>query len=111
MRDGGSATACVIVDEGRLKRGKAIVLRGLAPTFVGGAILFASSRMVHALQLADFAAFVMNRWQLLRVKDALSERDRTLLQILTPVAHCFVNIDSVKVQFPGNAQSLRQGMN
>lgn len=30
---GGNATACVIVDEGRLSSGSAIVLPGLAPTF------------------------------------------------------------------------------
>jgi hypothetical protein len=72
---GDNATACVVIDEGRLKSGKAIVISGLAPTFRAGAILFASSRLVHPLQLADFAAFVMNRWQLLRVKDNLNDLD------------------------------------
>jgi hypothetical protein len=85
------------VDEGRLASGKAIVIPGLAPTFCAGAILFASSRLVHPIQLADFAAFVMNRWQLLRVKDRLKDLDKTVLEIISPIAECFINIDSVQV--------------
>ena len=108
--DGGNATACVVVDEGRLPSGNAIVLTGLAPTFCAGAILFASSRLVHPIQLADFAAFVMNRWQLLRVKDSLSELDKTFLEIVSPIAECFVNIDAVSVHGFPNITSLRQGM-
>ena len=107
--EGGNATACVVVDEGRLSNGKSIILSGLAPTFCAGAILFASSRLVHPIQLADFAAFVMNRWQLLRVKDRLSELDKTLLEIISPIAECFVNIDSVQVHGFPNITSLRQG--
>ena len=44
--EGGKATACVVLDEGRLSSGRAIVLPGLAPAFVAGAVLFASSRLV-----------------------------------------------------------------
>ena len=109
--EGGNATACVVVDEGRLSSGKAIVLPGLAPTFFAGAVLFASSRLVHPIQLADFAAFVMNRWQLLRVKDSLTELDKTLLEIVAPIGENFVNIDSVPVHGWPNVTSLRQGMN
>jgi hypothetical protein len=95
--EGGNATACVVVDEGRLSSGAAIILPGLAPTFFAGAVLFASSRLVHPIQLADFAAFVMNRWQLLRVKDSLTQLDKTLLEIVSPIADTFINIDSVPV--------------
>ncbi len=107
----GSASACVIVDEGRLASGKAIGLPGLAPTFVAGAILFASSKLVHAVQLADFAAFVMNRWQLLRVKTNLSELDKTLLEFVAPIGANFVNIDSVPVHGWPNVNRLSQGTN
>lgn len=108
--EGGNATACVVVDEGRLANGRSIVVPGLAPTFVAGAVLFASSRLVHPIQLADFAAFVMNRWQLLRVKERLSDLDKTFLEILSPVADCFINIDSVPInEFP-NIANLRQRM-
>lgn len=109
--EGGSATACIVVDEGRLSSGKTIVLPGLAPTFFAGAILFANSRLVHPIQLADFAAFVMNRWQLLRVKDSLTELDKTLLEIVSPIGERFVNIDTISVHGWPNITSLRQGMN
>ena len=108
--EGGNATACVVVDEGRLASGKAIVLSGLAPTFCAGAILFASSQLVHPIQLADFAAFVMNRWQLLRVRENLSDLDKTLLEIVSPIAECFINIDLVQVHGFPNIANLRQGM-
>lgn len=102
------ATACVVVDEGRLASGGTIVINGLKPTFVAGSILFANSRLVHPVQLADFAAFAMNRSQLIRVKDRISELDRTLLEILTPLAELFVNIDSVSLA--ASASSVRQSM-
>ena len=109
--DDGRATACVVVDEGRLSSGKAIVLPGLAPGFCAGAVLFANSRLVHPIQLADFAAFVMNRWQLLRVKDILTELDKTFLEIVAPIGQSFVNIDLVPVHGWPNITNLRQGMN
>lgn len=109
--DGGTASACVVVDEGRLASGKAIILPGLAPTFVAGAVLFASSRLVHAIQLADFAAFIMNRWQLLRVKSELSERDKTFLEIVSPIAENFVNIDPVSLYGWPNISNVCDGMN
>jgi hypothetical protein len=108
---GGNATGCILVDEGRLESGSSIVLPGLAPTFVGGAVLFVSSQLVPSIQLADFAAFVLNRWQLLRVKENLSNLDRTLLEIVSPIAELFVNVDSVRVHGWPNVTNIRQGMN
>lgn len=108
---GGTTTACVIVDEGRFASGKTIVMPGMAPIFVGGAIFFANSRLVHPIQLADFAAFALNRWQLLRVKGSLSELDKTLLEILSPVGECFINIDSMKIHDHKKITNIRQGMN
>lgn len=63
------------------------------------------------IQLADFAAFVMNRWQLLRVKDSLSDLDKTLLEIISPIAANFVNIDSATIHDFPNISSLREGLN
>lgn len=105
---GGKATACVVIDEGRLSNGRSIILPGLAPTFVGGAVLFASSRLVHPIQLADFAAFVMNRWQLLRVKERLSDLDKTFLEIMSPIGENFINLASRPVDGWPNVTSLRQ---
>jgi hypothetical protein len=109
--DRGKATACVVVDEGRLTSGKAIVIPGLAPIFCAGAILFANSRLVQPIQLADFAAFVMNRWQLLRVKDKLTDLDKTFLEIVSPTSECFINIDYVQIHNLPGITRLRQGMN
>ena len=74
-------------------------------------MLFVSSRLVQPIQLADFAAFVMNRWQLLRGKENLSQVDRTLLEIVSPIAGLFVTIDSVQVHGWPNVTNIRQGMN
>jgi len=95
LRDRQNASGCVIVDEGRLPSGRAIVISGLKPIFVGGVILFANSRLVYPVQLADFAAFAMNRSQLIRVKSHVSALDMSLLEILTPIVELFVNLDSV----------------
>jgi hypothetical protein len=104
------ATACVVVDEGRLKSGSAIIWQSLAPPFHAGGILFASSRLVPLIQLADFAAYVLNRVQLLRVKKTLSELDKTLLRIVSPTTKCFINISSVEIQNLSTITSLPQGM-
>lgn len=100
----GNATACVIVDEGRLKSGSAIIAPQLAPTFHAGGILFANSRLVRLIQLADFAAYILNRWQLLRVKDRLNDVDKTLLRIISSTTECFINVSSRKFR---TFQSLR----
>jgi len=107
----GTATACVVVDEGRLASGKAIVIPGLAPTFHAGAVLFASSRLVLPIQLADFAAFVMNRTQLLRVKGKLTDLDKSFLEIVSPISRNFMNIDAASIHGWPNIVSIRQGMN
>jgi hypothetical protein len=106
----GNATACVIVDEGRLKSGSAIIAPQLAPTFHAGGILFANSRLVRLIQLADFAAYILNRWQLLRVKDRLNELDKTLLRIISPTTECFINVSSLEIQNLAIITSLPQGM-
>jgi len=53
----------------------------------------------------------MNRWQLLRVKSELSELDKTLLVIVSPIGESFVNIDSVPLHGWPNISSVRDGMN
>src|SRR6266542_2080835 len=106
--EGAVATACVVVDEGRLAHGKAIVHPGLAPTFVAGAVYFANSRVVYPIQLADFAAFVMNRWQLLRVKENLTDLDKTFLEIVSSVGDNFLNLKLVQVKGWPHIATLRR---
>lgn len=108
---GGTSTACVVVDEGRLKNGTAIVIPSLAPEFHAGAILFANSRHVLPLQLADFAAFVMNRSQLVRVREQLSDIDKKFMEIVSPIAERFINIDAVRLQGWPDLANVQQGLN
>jgi hypothetical protein len=107
---GPNASACVVVDEGRMRSGKSFFVPGLAPTFVGGSVLFASSRLVHPIQLADFAAFVMNRWQLLRVKERLTDVDKALLEIISPVGENFINLEAIRLKGWPNIANFREGL-
>jgi hypothetical protein len=103
-----NATACVLADEGRLKSGGWI--NWSVPTFYGGGILFTTSQLVPLIQLADFGAYILNRWQLLRVKDRLNELDKTLLRIISPTAECFINVSSLEILNLSIITSLPQGL-
>ncbi len=70
------------LDEGRFRAGRAIQLGSLLDFAHQGALFVASSRDVALLQLADFAAFALNRVQRLLAKSDRSERDQELLEIL-----------------------------
>jgi hypothetical protein len=87
------AKARVFVDEGYKKNGLALRLPFWESVFSDGLICFAKSSSVLPLQLADFAAFCLNRTQLLLGKPELNELDKELLRILTPVAWNYQNTD------------------
>lgn len=107
---GEQASACVVVDEGRFGSGYNLVIPGLAPIFAFDSILFASSRDAQPLQLADFAAFVMNRWQLLRVKNKLTDLDKTFLEIVEPLGSLFLNLDKRSVVGWPHVQNINEGL-
>ena len=90
--------ARVFIDEGFKKSGVAIVLPSLKTVFADGLICFARSDSILPLQLADFAAFCLNRTQLLVGKEKLSELDENLLRIIQPLAWNYQNIPHVLVQ-------------
>lgn len=105
------STACVIVDEWkRFKNGRSFQIGGLLPAFHEGAVLFADSRHAPPIQLADFAAFVVNRWQVLRVKPELTEIDKRFLEAVAPLTSCASNIDNVRVHGWPGVENLKQGM-
>jgi len=85
--------ARVFVDEGYKKNGIAIRIPNFEKVFADGLICFARSSAIHPIQLADFAAFCMNRTQLLLGKAGLSDLDKRLLEILSPIAWNYINID------------------
>lgn len=83
--------AYVFVDEGRLLHGKAIVTPW-EPVFARQRIYFANSEAVYPLQLADFAAFSINRTQILVGRARMRPADAKLLEILSSVAFNYQNL-------------------
>jgi len=84
--------ARVFVDEGYKKNGTAISIPPLNRVFADGLICFARSDAILPLQLADFAAFCLNRVQFLLGRPKLSQRDELLLRIIQPIVWNYQNI-------------------
>ena len=61
--------------------------------FSDGQICFAKSSSIYPIQLADFAAFSLNRVQLIGGRDQRSSLDKRLLEILSSFAFNYVNIE------------------
>lgn len=92
----------LFVDEGRLKDGQGFVIPPLTNVFCDGTVFFASSNKVIPIQLADFAAFTINRWKILATKESLSEFDKEFLRIVTPIAELYMDSEQVVVMdYPG----------
>lgn len=104
----GPGLARVFIDEGYKNNGIAIRIPTFEEVFADGLVCFAKSSSIHPIQLADFAAFCMNRTQLLLAKDELSDLDKTLLGILSPIAWNYVNIDR-RIVSPEDWPSLPNG--
>jgi Protein of unknown function (DUF3800) len=85
--------ARVFIDEGFKKNGIAIRIPTFGDAFADGQICFAQSSSIYPIQLADFAAFSLNRIQLLGGKEQRSSLDSRLLDILSPVAFNYVTIE------------------
>jgi len=87
--------ARVFVDEGYKKNGVGLCFPPLSHVFADGLICFAKSDTILPLQLADFAAFCLNRTQLVTGKHELTHRDIELLRILSPIAWNYRNIPKI----------------
>lgn len=90
--------ARVFVDEGYKKNGAAISIPLLNRVFADGLICFARSDSILPLQLADFAAFCLNRTQLLLGRPKLSQRDELLLRIIQPIVWNYQNIPKMSLR-------------
>lgn len=90
-------SARVFIDEGFQKNGVGLRIPGFQPEFRDGLICFANSASILPIQLADFAAFGLNRTQLIRGKTSLSAADSKLLGIYTAVAGNYINIEQREV--------------
>jgi len=91
---GQDGTARVFVDEGYKKAGVAISTPVFDGVFTDSSVYFARSNSMTPIQLADFAAFALNREQLLLVKEELKDLDIQLLQIFEPIVKNFQNINT-----------------
>jgi hypothetical protein len=94
---GYRAPCLLVADEGRAKDGSFIRVPRLADFAVNGGIFFRQSVTTFPLQLADFAAFSVNRMQWLLAKDTRTERENTELQILNEADFELINIPKVAV--------------
>lgn len=94
----GARLARIFVDEGFKKNGVALAIPSLQSVFSDGLVCFAKSDTIFPLQLADFAAFCLNRTQLLLGKSEPSELDEKLLRILQPMQWNYQNIPKISLK-------------
>jgi hypothetical protein len=97
----GDRRARVFVDEGFQRNGAAIVIKRLATVFADGLICFGQSDSILPIQLADFAAFCLNRIQLLLGRSKLSGLDESFLRIIQPIAWRYQNIPQLPLTQAG----------
>ena len=96
-RQSPDCLAGLFADEGFVKSGMALELPGWKDVFVDGLLCFVNSATVLPLQLADFAAYALNRYQILLGRSKLSPLDRTLLAIFAKASLNFQNIATVRL--------------
>ena len=94
----------VIVDEGWKKAGTALNSTSFfGPEFCGGNVLFTSSEKVLFLQIADFAAFSLNRMQISSMQGEIKKKENDFLIAIQPLTEQFLNLDkqSMKIANEG----------
>ena len=85
--------ARVFIDEGFKKSGMAIKLPTFEKEFSDGLICFGQSSEIVPIQLADFAAFLLNRAQLIGGREQRKPHDNRIAQIASIIANNYVNLD------------------
>ena len=93
LRENGWRQAIVVVDEGPRKAESIMQQDWLRPEVKDGAIWFASSEAFAPLQLADFAAYSLNRIQVLCGKENPSITDKCFLLAVQPMMGCYKNAE------------------
>jgi hypothetical protein len=104
------ATAHVFLDEGLRPAGRIICIPGLQPEVRDGAVYSESSAKVMPLQLADFAAFGLNRMQLVLGKDSIGPLDYAIGKIYEELAGNWQNIPAKVIDF-GYLEATRKRPN
>ncbi len=98
--------ARVFIDEGYKKNGVALKIPTFETVFGDGLVCFGKSSSIMPIQLADFAAFALNRTQLIGGRDKRSSLDQRLLQILSQVALNYLNIEQKIVPLTEDGQII-----
>lgn len=83
--------AMVFIDEGLKKSASIVEVDVLDDVFLDGLLYFAASSTSPLLQLADFAAFCLNRSQIIARKDRRSDFDIAFLRVLQPMVREYRN--------------------
>jgi hypothetical protein len=85
--------AHVFVDEGWKKNGIGIISDEIfGPEFDQNKVCFGSSKNIVLLQLADFAAYVLNRIQIANSKENVTKKELHFLQVVEPMVHLYSDI-------------------
>ena len=101
IREDPKIKARVFVDEGWKRNGVAVKIPTFDAVFSDGLVCFCQSSSILPIQLADFAAFALNRTQLIGGRDKRNSLDLRLLEILSQVAFNYVNIDKKIIPLTG----------
>ena len=92
-----SRPTLVFLDEGRFKARMAVRLAPLLDFAAYQALFVRSSEDIYFLQLADFAAFALNRMQWILAKEERTDKDMALMQILDEAHFNPINIPTIDV--------------
>jgi hypothetical protein len=92
----GKVKARVFIDEGFKKNGIAMRINTFEDVFADSQICFAKSSSIYPIQLADFAAFSLNRTQILGGRENRNSLDQEILRILSPMAFNYINLGTKK---------------
>lgn len=89
----------VFIDEGFKKNGVVLKIPTFQKVFCDGLVCFGNSSDIMPIQLADFAAFALNRTQLIGGLEKRNSLDQCLLKILSQFSFNYLNIDQKIVPF------------
>jgi len=92
--------AVIFCDHGFRKSNISLPLPIKLDSIYNNSIFFIDSKKHPGIQLADFAAFILNRQQVLfnSQKEKLSNKDITLMLEIQPMLHLFQNTTNIEVK-------------
>ncbi len=95
-RSNNHELARVFIDKNYKKNGIGIQTSLFKDVFLDSVVFLGDSADITPIQLADFAAFSLNRRQLFIKSSEPKKRDVALLEILSPLAEQYIDIDKIK---------------